>query len=67
MKALLATALVTAALGAPTAVAQAETPISRVLLVNLGTDSNGVQLQIASEQTNARPAPPRNGSALAAE
>jgi hypothetical protein len=40
---------------------------SRVLLVNVAAGEGGVLLRIASEQTNARPAPPRTGSALASE
>lgn len=40
---------------------------SRVLLVNVAADGGGVLLRIAGEQTNARPAPPRTGSALASE
>lgn len=40
---------------------------SRVLLIYLTREDDGVSLVIASEQTNAIPAPPRSGSALEAD
>ena len=40
---------------------------SRVLMANVAAKGDGVVVQVVSEQTNARPAPPRTGSALAEE